>query len=349
MMKKFLKKAALVVAVMTAMSSLAACGGTPASSTPTPSPSTSATATSTPEATPTPAADPVKVAVILSGPISDMSWNATAYNGLMAIEKLGAEVSYQENVPVSSVEDSIRTYATEGFDLIFLSTNSYEEVGKLVASDFPDVQFITINGSTTEGNILSVQIADAQQGFLMGAISAVISESKKVGFVGGTEIPPIIKGQAGFKAGAEYVDSAIGISSNLTGSMDDVGAAKETAAAMIQAGVDVVSPMANQSSLGVLEAAQEAGVYAVASGLNQNDVAPDAAVIAVVKDTAIAYVAAYNAFIGGTLGSETIVMGATEGVVYLSDWYPAASGISEDAKAKVSQIYQDLVDGKIAQ
>ena len=50
-----------------------------------------------------------KVALILQGPISDMAWNATAYKGLTEIEKLGAEISYQENVAVTSLADSMRT------------------------------------------------------------------------------------------------------------------------------------------------------------------------------------------------------------------------------------------------
>ncbi|MEG1994299.1 MAG: BMP family ABC transporter substrate-binding protein, partial [Oscillospiraceae bacterium] len=91
--------------------------------------------------------DAPKVALIMQGPISDMAWNATAYKGLTEIEKLGAEISYQENVAVTSLADSMRTYANEGFDLIFLSTNSYEDIGKTTAPEFPDTQFVLINGT----------------------------------------------------------------------------------------------------------------------------------------------------------------------------------------------------------
>ena len=50
----------------------------------------------------------VKVALILEGAISDMSWNATAYNGLLKIKNLGATVGHTENTPVSSAADAIR-------------------------------------------------------------------------------------------------------------------------------------------------------------------------------------------------------------------------------------------------
>ena len=57
---------------------------------------------------------------------------------------------------------------------------------------------------------------------------------------------------------------------------------------MIDAGADIVAPMCDNSALGVVEAAQEAGVYAVASGMGQNEVAPKAVLVTVVKNTGVA-------------------------------------------------------------
>ena len=77
-----------------------------------------------------------KVALILEGAISDMSWNATAHEGLKKIEALGAETKYVENVPASSAQDSIRTFADEGYNVIFLSSNSYQDALAGVAKVF---------------------------------------------------------------------------------------------------------------------------------------------------------------------------------------------------------------------
>ena len=57
-----------------------------------------------------------------------MSWNATAYEGLKKIEALGAEVHYTENTPASAGGDAIRTFADDGYNVIFLSSNSYQAV-----------------------------------------------------------------------------------------------------------------------------------------------------------------------------------------------------------------------------
>ncbi len=288
-----------------------------------------------------------KVALILSGPISDMSWNATAYNGLKEIEKLGAKVSYQENVANSSLADSISTYANDGYNLIFLSTNSYEEIGLQVAKEFPKTQFMIINGSYTGENVVSFQIADEEQGFMMGAIAALASKSKKAGFVGGMEITPIINGMKGYEAGVKHVDGSIEVNATMTGSFDDVNKAKETAKAMIDVGVDCISPMADNASVGILEAAKEGKIYAVGSGENQEKTAPDSVLISVIKDTSIAYKVAYQQFVDKKLNGQTIKFGAKDGVVYLTDWFKPADGIDASVKTKVKDIYNELVSGKI--
>ena len=287
----------------------------------------------------------VKVALILEGAISDMSWNATAYNGLKKIEALGAEVKYIENTPASSVADAIRIFGDEGYDVIFLSTNSYADAGAATAKEYPNTQFYFINSNIVDTNCASFVIQDAEQGFLMGALSALLTQSKTVGFIGGLEIQPIKNGGQGFAQGVAYVDPSIKVLAQNTGSFDDVNAAKELAKSFIGQGADVLSPMANQASLGVMEAAQESGTSkAIGSGLNQETVAPDAAVTAIVKDTSIAYEAAYKTYLEKKIPSEPIKMGAAQGVVYIGDYYTT---VSDDVKAKLADIYTKLAAGEI--
>lgn len=285
-----------------------------------------------------------RVALILEGAISDMSWNATAYEGLKKIEAMGAEVAYVENIPAASVADSIRTYADEGYDVIFLSTNSYADAGEATAKDYPDTQFFMINSNVVADNVASFAIQDAEQGFLMGALAALLSKTGTVGFIGGLEINPIINGGKGFEQGAKYVNPDIKVLATNTGSFDNVSAAKETAKAMVGKGADVLAPMANQASLGVMEAAEEAKVLAIGSGLNQETVAPNAAVVAIVKDTSIAYEAAYKAYLDGSISKEVLKMGAEQGVVYIGDYYIDAS---KEIKDKLQTICEDLAAGKI--
>lgn len=294
--------------------------------------------------------DPIRVACILSGPISDMSWNYTAHQGLLKMEAMGAEIAYQENVENSALPDCINTYASDGYDMIILSTNSYEEASLPITKDYPDTTFIIINGQTTEGNVTSYQVADEDQGFMLGVICAALSQTGKVGFVGAMEITPILNGRTGFEQGAKYINESVEVNAVMTGSFTDVAAAKETAKAMIDAGVDAIAPMCDNAALGVDEAAEEGGIYAAASGEGQETVAPNAVVCAVNKDTSIVYEKVFQDYLDGKLTGDTgvVKLGAADGVVYLSDWYDAGSGISDEVKAQISAAYEALASGEIS-
>ena len=126
MKKKFIKFLSLVFVLVFALSVAVSCG-------PGEEPTTTDPVGSDPVGT-----DPVddvrpgvrtdgkanRVALILEGAISDMSWNATAYAGLQKSEAMGAETQYVENVPVSAVGDSIRTFAENDYNIIFLATST---------------------------------------------------------------------------------------------------------------------------------------------------------------------------------------------------------------------------------
>jgi basic membrane protein A len=285
-----------------------------------------------------------KVALINEGAINDMSWNYTAYLGLMKCEELGAEVAYVENIAISDAADALRAFADEGYDVIFCSGYTFMDSVKAVAPDYPEVQFFIINSTLVMDNVNSIRVADAEQGFLMGALSALMTKSGTIGFVGGLNITPIINGGKGFEQGAAYVNPEVKTIINMTGSGDDVDAAKELALAMISQGVDVISPMADQASLGVMQAAEESSISAIASGEGMQKIAPNATIVEIVKDTSIAYEAAYKSFLEGNITDEILYMGVNYGVIYMSDYF---ADIPEEVKAEMEDIMAKLAAGEI--
>lgn len=286
----------------------------------------------------------IRVALILEGAISDMSWNATAFAGLEEIAKMGAETDYVENIPASSVMDSIRTFADAGYNVIFLSTNSYADGAEKVMPEYPDVQFFLINSAITMPNARSFAIQDAEHGFLMGALAALLTESGTVGFIGGLPINPIINGGKGFEQGAHYINPDVTVLSENTGDFDDVQKAKELAKAFVSQGADVLTPMANQASLGVMEAAEETGVKGIGSGYNQNSVAPTMAVTSMIKDTSIAYKAAYQMFLDNDMPEQVLPMGAAQGVVFIDEWY---QDVPQEIKDQMNELVDKLASGEI--
>ena len=88
-----------------------------------------------------------KVALLTPGPISDAGWCAMAYDGLKAIEKdLGATVNTQEATG-TKINDAMRSYAQEGYQLVIGHGFEYNEPGVALAEQFPKTVFVSSSGS----------------------------------------------------------------------------------------------------------------------------------------------------------------------------------------------------------
>lgn len=335
------KLATLCMAALLALSLLVGCGSSGGSSS---APATSGTGSGS-----APASAGIQVAAIFAGAINDGNWNQTQYEGLLRLEALGAEIGYMENISDTDAAEAARSYASMGYDIVYLSTNSFQDYCSPIAEDFPDTIFIQINGTIITDNFISVRVADEEQGFLQGAAAALLSTSGKVGFIGGLEINPIILGSSGFQQGVDYVNKTynLNVEANRinTGSFSDVNKAKETTLSFIESGCDVIAPMADDASVGIMEAAEGKGIAAVASGAGLKDSAPTATKLAVIKDNSVIYDATYDAYLKGTLVTTQVeTYGAAKGVIYLVDW---SDDVPEDVKTKVEDILSKIKSGDI--
>jgi basic membrane protein A len=106
---------------------------------------------------------------------------------------------------------------------------------------------------------------------LAGALAASITNSslplanadKKIGFLGGMDIPVINDFLVGYIEGALYVDKDVKVAISYIGSFDDSAKGKEMALAQYNQGADIGFNVAGQAGLGQLDAAKEAQKYAI--------------------------------------------------------------------------------------
>ena len=62
----------------------------------------------------------LKVALLTPGPISDQSWNAGAYAGLLRIrDSLGAQISHVQTKSPVEFDENFREYGRQGYALVF--------------------------------------------------------------------------------------------------------------------------------------------------------------------------------------------------------------------------------------
>ena len=200
-----------------------------------------------------------KVALLLPASITDGGWNAFAYEGLKAIEKeLGAKISHVESRTPTDQEAHFRDYALDGYQLIFGHGFEYQESAKQVSPDFPETVFITSTGSTITDNISPIVFAIEESVYLLGVIAGSMTQTNKIGIVGGQNISAINSIFSAFEKGAKSVNPDVVVRRAYVGNWEDIGKGKELAHAHINEDSDFLFPVADVAGLGVFQAVLEA-------------------------------------------------------------------------------------------
>ena len=221
-----------------------------------------------------------KVALLLPASITDGGWNAFAYDGLKAIEKeLGAKISHVESRTPTDQEAHFRDYAMDGYQIVFGHGFGYQDPAKQVAPDFPETVFITSTGNTVTDNISPIVFAIEEPVYLLGVIAGSMTQTNKIGIVGGQNITAINSMFSAFEQGAQSVNPAVVVSRAYVGNWVDIGKSKELALAHIHQGSDFLFPVADVAGLGAfqaVEAAQADGktVYAFGVYRDQSELSP---------------------------------------------------------------------------
>ena len=227
-----------------------------------------------------------KVALLTPGPISDKSWNAGAYAGLMAIrDSIGAEVSHIQTRTPAEFDENFRQYGAKNFNLVFGHGFEFQDAALRVASAYPNTDYVIASGTSVADNVSGISFAFEEASYLAGMIAGRMTKSNFIGMIGGTELPPVKRSFSAFEQGAKSVNPRVRVVVSYIGNWDDVSAGKEQAIAQISRGADIIFQNADAAGLGVFQAVKEAkNVRVIGSNSNQNDIVPDATLGSVVID-----------------------------------------------------------------
>ena len=170
-------------------------------------------------------------------------------------------------------EENLRLLAETGSEMIIANGFAFAQNVWRVGTDFPDVNFAITDDCPQDDtftvvemeNVRCMLFSEEQGSFLVGAAAAMKSTSGTIGFIGGVDVPLIKKFQAGYEAGARFVDPDITILPaiyltqvpDFSGFNDPVKG-KEAGLSLYSQGADVVYHAAGGSGLGLFQAADEA-------------------------------------------------------------------------------------------
>ena len=109
-----------------------------------------------------------------------------------------------------------------------------------------------------------------ESGYIAGVLAASLSESGVIGVVAGREdVPPVVKFVNGYTAGAQSVNPDIRVLSIYNESFTEPAKGASDAAQFIGEGADVIFGAGGPTGSGGVEAAAEAGVWAI--GVDQDE------------------------------------------------------------------------------
>jgi basic membrane protein A len=292
----------------------------------------------------------------------DKSFNDGAFLGAeRAIRELGARVRYIEPGEGTDREAGLRLLAAEGLDLVIGVGFIFSDDLLQLANEYPNVRFAGIdfappvdsagNMIQPPANLAALRFREEEGSFLVGALAALVGNSKRLGFIGGMDFPLIHKFEAGFKAGVSAVCLDCQVVAQYAGVTPEAfrnpGRGQELALSQYQSGVNVIFHASGSTGLGVFEAARRRGKLAIGVDSDQQAEAPGFILTSMVKRVDEAVFKAVKSVKEGTFQGGIFQLGlAEQGVDYVYDEHNR-SMIPDSVRTRVEALRADIIAGRI--
>lgn len=320
----------------------------------------------------------IKVGMVTdAGTIDDKSFNQGTWEGVTRYSTDHPEVKSQYLQPKDATTESfleaIDNLVLSGNELIITPGFSFEEAIGKAQSLYPDVKFVLIDGQPLVGkdesgnpqyeigeNTVSIAFSEQEAGFLAGVASALQSQTGKVGFLGGVEVPAVQKLGRGFVAGVAYANAHLGTTTEVSdylyqGTFTDVDAGKAIAGGMFDKGIDIIFAAAGGVGVGAINEAKSRAengddVYMVGVDVDQYDEGLLSDGRSVMLTSAMKYLAnaAYqqiDAFVNETFkGGTSHLMNATSNGVGLPEENP---NLTKETMTQVQEVFQLIQSGDL--
>ena len=331
----------------------------------------------------------LKVGVVFDiGGRGDKSFNDSAYRGMVkAAKELGGyikddpdNVNYGTNIELkylepkqggSDREQLLRKLAENGYDLVIGVGFAFTDAIKNVANDFPNVHFAIIDSCYAPddhpANVTCLLFKENEGSFLVGAIAGLKTQTNKIGFIGGMDIPLIRKFMVGYEAGAMYVnpelrkDGAIltaFVSDDPAQAWNNPPKGKEIAISQYDQGADIIYHAAGGTGMGLFEAALEKDKWAIGVDSDQGKILAESQqekdremakhiITSMLKrvDTAV-FTIIKEMYENGKVDAKVMAFGLKEdGVGYAYNEYNKA--LLDPIKPQIDELKQKIINGEI--
>lgn len=261
--------------------------------------------------------------------------------------------------PDKHEEDFLRI-ARAGYDLVIVPTIPFHTLLINNAGNFPKTRFAAIDAQIKAPNVASYAFADAEAAFLAGAAAALISqhleahspEGRKIGWVGGQDIPQSNGYITGYRQGAKHISPDTRIVSVFCDSFSDQTKGELAARTLYKDGSRIVMHAGGRMGLGVIQGAQKSHNFVIGIVADQDALAPQNVLFSVLKRADMAVLQAVQSVHDGSFtgGTTTVLNLANNGVGLsgMGNMHRAlGAAYPPDMEGRLQQLATDIKNKKI--
>ena len=297
----------------------------------------------------------LRIAIITDANFSDKGWGESSLNAAHYIEqKYNFSIAAEDNVAIPDIEMTLRRYAESGYDLIIAHGFQWGEPALLVGQSHPQTKIVVFTGLVESKNVASIFPQQQKGSFLLGALAGMLTNTSVIGFVGGEEYPNVVNIFEGYKQGAKWANENITVIGTYLNDWDNPARGKEAATSIIMQGADFMFHVADSSGQGVIQAADESGIFALGAVQDQNRLAPDTVLSSFVLDVDKAYDSAVKMVRDGNFTGKIfkpeieLQRGADgQGIVYLAPFHGLENRVPESVQERLNKLTNEILQDKI--
>lgn len=232
-------------------------------------------------------------------------------------------------------------------DLVFTTFPPMIQAVEEVAPKHKGVDYVLLDArlDKPQDNVQELFFRENESSYLGGVVAGMMTQTKKVGFLGAIKQDVIDRYLVGFDAGVKSIDPSIQVCFAYVGSLSDPALGKQFATTMYGQGVDIIHAATAGTQVGIYQAAEEQKKFLISADVDVRELAPNYGLTATGPDFAGAAKVAVKQFASDSFKTGLQVYGLADGAVrilpYNDDLVP------KDVQDAVAKAQQEIIDGTI--
>ncbi len=293
-------------------------------------------------------------AIIYVGEVEGNTYSQLLRSGMQEFEKSSGTgfIEIETPIDVSGYVPALLDSVRQKYSPVILPySDKFSDISEIIDKN-QDIKFILLDhGDVDKPNVFAFSFADHEGSFMAGALAAMMTKSKVVGFIYVSDTYDVLQRfRSGYLQGCQAADPEVKVLQTSLGDYPgvwgDQAKAGRLAEEMIAKGADVLFAAAGLAGKGVLAKAAEKNIYAIGVDGNQNDLYPGTMIGSMVKRVDKAVFAALKLSSAGINRDGLKRLGIAQEAVGI-DFAGVKKGlVPEEVRKRLYELRMEISSGK---